>query len=67
MIRPLLFLLVFTSSPQEMLAEELGYHQTLYDLFGVARDLDMQPPILVECLPAGSETPFRFVENPMRP
>ncbi|MFD2102204.1 hypothetical protein ACFSKJ_02040 [Tabrizicola soli] len=32
-----------------------------------SKDLDMQPPILVECLPAGSETPFRFVENPVRP
>lgn len=27
--------------------------------------LRMQPPFLVECLPAGSEVPFRFVENPV--
>jgi len=26
--------------------------------------LDMQPPVLVECLPKGSSLPFRFVANP---
>jgi hypothetical protein len=30
-----------------------------------SKDLNMQPPILVECLPKGSEVPFRFVKNPM--
>jgi hypothetical protein len=28
-------------------------------------NLNMQPPTLVECLPAGSDLPFRFVDNPM--
>lgn len=28
-------------------------------------NLRMQPPTLVECLPEGSSTPFRFVDNPM--
>jgi len=28
-------------------------------------NLKMQPPILVECLPEGSEVPFRFVKNPV--
>lgn len=36
MIRQSLFLLVIASSPQEVFAEEMGYHQTLYDLYSVA-------------------------------
>lgn len=30
-----------------------------------SKDLDMQPPILVECLPEGPKVPFRFIKNPM--
>lgn len=30
-----------------------------------SKDLEMQPPILVECLPEESEVPFRFVKNPL--
>ncbi|WP_374396356.1 hypothetical protein [Tabrizicola sp.] len=37
----------------------------IMDSWNPDRDLDMLPPILVECLPDGSEVPFRFVENPL--
>lgn len=32
-----------------------------------SKDLNMQPPILVECLPQDSRVPFQFVTNSMRP
>lgn len=37
----------------------------IMDSWNPERDLDMLPPILVECLPEGSSPPFRFVENPV--
>lgn len=37
----------------------------IMDSWNPDRNLKMLPPILVECLPKGSEVPFRFDENPV--
>ncbi len=37
----------------------------IMDSWNPERDLDMMPPVLVECLPERSSPPFRFVKNPM--